>query len=1182
MHNTFKVFTRDLRRLLATPAALIIIVGITVLPALYSWVNIYGFWDPYGHTNAITISVANEDKGGSNPMTGELNAGDNIVEALKGNDQLGWRFRSHDEALQDVQSGDSYAAFIIPQDFTTDLLTILTSDFQEPQLEYYVNEKVSAIAPRVTDTGATTVDEQINDTFVATVAKVVSDKLSGAFAQANSKLNDADETATAALRAAVGKVDTAQGKLTDLSSDIDSQHGKIATVRTTIGQLSDEAKNLNTQVSSIVSTADSTRLSLSSFALGLAAPLDTASSTITTAAGTASLTMQSANGTYARMNGQISTGIDTAQNLADAQQSLIDTLSSSPLASRSSVKDQISRLQSEHDKTQSQLDTLKQMQQDATNTMNDTTVLVTNLSNDTTSAVTSLDAMRSQLTGTTLPSINSSFSTLNSALNSMSALATSQSREIAQINTILDQLDATLTQMQSVLSTTNDALGTLKTDLDTAATDVGLLANSTTWHNIMDAMDLDSGKISDFMSSPTKIETEKLYPVETYGSAMAALFTSLTMWIGGLACVIILRTDADDEGVPGMTIRQGFMGRFMLMSVVSVLQAITVSVGEVVLKVQMVNVPLFFFTSVIVGLIFLAFIYSLSVCFAHIGVGLAMVVAFLQIPGSSGLYPIEMMPSFFQRIYPLLPFTYSISMYRECIAGFYRNSYWMDLAKLTVFALVAFVLGLLIRPYMTNLTRVFNREALESHLVVADETPTVARRYRLMQLIRALGSSETYRTDVMLSATRYELRYPKLKRGALVAGFVIPAILAALSHYNTGNKPLVIALWVGWMIIIIVFLLVIDLIRDSFQRQMLLLKVSPDELRRMLREHRSTILGKLRIANTTPSPLPRDEEQAQSPESTQDDDTAQGDGMVHDAGTAHGTVIEHGTGTVHNNAMARTATTGNAATNSAEEGTTRMPDTEPAYATSAVSDAQTQPLRPIAVSDSGTSNPSSGPDTGNASEKSTTPKHGSDSTTGADAVAASLAAPLEKLSEAIAQRKDSLQLRQDLEWEDNLIARFTEPPLDTSDENTPQTRTGQPDTEAAQSPKPLSTTEEEARTAMKKRAAVRELARSLDPSLAQTASLPPITGTTAPATDAPAASTPETPMATAAPAASAAPTASAAPATPATPATTASPTAPSDGAATPTDGATTPSDDTATPSNDTADADDNQGREGAQ
>jgi|GEM_PF-32984 len=1141
MHNTFKVFTRDLRRLLATPAALIIIVGITVLPALYSWVNIYGFWDPYSHTNAITISVANDDKGGSNPMTGELNAGDNIVEALKGNDQLGWRFRSHDEALQDVQSGDSYAAFIIPQDFTADLLTILTSDFQEPQLEYYVNEKVSAIAPRVTDTGSTTVDEQINDTFVATVAKVVSDKLSSAFAQANSKLNNADETATAALRAAVDKVDTAQGKLTDFSTDIDSQHGKIATVRTTIGQLSDEAKNLNTQVSSIVSTADSTRLSLSSFALGLAAPLDTASSTITTAAGTASLTMQSANGKYAQMNGQISTGIDTAQSLADAQQSLIDTLSNSPLASRQTVKDQISRLQSEHDKTQSQIDALKQMQQDATNTMNDTTALVTNLSNDTTSAVTSLDAMRSQLTGTTLPSINSSFSTLNSALNSMSALATSQSREIAQINTILDQLDATLTQMQSVLSTTNDALGTLKTDLDTAATDVGLLANSTTWHNIMDAMDLDSGKISDFMSSPTKIETEKLYPVETYGSAMAALFTSLTMWIGGLACVIILRTDADDEGVPGMTIRQGFMGRFMLMSVVSVLQAVTVSVGEVVLKVQMVNVPLFFFTSIIVGLIFLAFIYSLSVCFAHIGVGLAMVVAFLQIPGSSGLYPIEMMPSFFQRIYPLLPFTYSISMYRECIAGFYRNSYWMDLAKLTVFALVAFVLGLLIRPYMTNLTRVFNREALESHLVVADETPTVTRRYRLMQLIRALGSSETYRTDVMLSATRYELRYPKLKRGALVAGFVIPAILAVLSHYNTGNKPLVIALWVGWMIIIIVFLLVIDLIRDSFQRQMLLLKVSPDELRRMLREHRSTILGKLQIANTTPSPLPRDEEQAQSPESTHDDDTTQGDDM------AHGTVIEHGTGTAHNGATANTATTGNAATNSAEADTAHKPDTRmtnavPAYATSAGSDAQTQPLRPIAVSDSETEDSDTGSDTSDTSNAGTDPKHGSDSTTGAGAVAASLATPLEKLSEAIAQRKDSLQLRQDLEWEDNLIARFTEPPLDTSDENAPQTRTGQTDAEAAQSPKPLSTTEEEARTAMKKRAAVRELARSLDPSLAQTASLPPVTGTTASATDAPAASTPET--------------------------TTASPTTPSDGAA--------------TPSDDTADADDNQGREGAQ
>lgn len=1093
MHNTLKVFARDVRRLFTTPAAIIVVLGITVLPALYSWVNIYGFWDPYSHTDAITISVANDDAGGSNPLTGDLNAGDNIVQALQGNDQLGWRFRSHDEALQDVQSGDSYAAFVIPRDFTADLLTILTPDFTEPQLEYYVNEKVSAIAPRVTDTGATTVDEQINDTFVATVSKVVSEKLSAAFAQANTKLNDADETAIEALRAAVDKVDTAQGKLAALSSDIDSQHAKVATVRTTISQLSDEASTLNTQVSSIVSAADLTRLSLSSFALGLASPLDTASRDITTATGTASLMAQSANGKFAQMNGQISTGLDTAQTLADAEQSLIDTLSASPLASRQAVKDQIAKLQSEHDTTQQHLDALKQVQQDSTKRVNDTTTLITNLSNDTSSALTSLDAMRSSLLGTTLPQINTSFSTLSSALSSMSALASSQSREVSQINTILDQLDATLTQMQSVLSTTDGALGTLKTDLDTAATDVGLLANSTTWHNIMDAMDLDSGKISDFMSSPTKIETEKLYPVQTYGSAMAALFTSLTMWIGGLACVIIMRTDADDEGVPGMTIRQGFMGRFLLLSVVTVLQALTVSIGEVVLKVQLVNVPMFFFTSLIVGLIFLAFIYSLSVCFAHIGVGLAMVLAFLQIPGSSGLYPIEMMPSFFQRIYPLLPFTYSISMYRECIAGFYKNAYWVALAKLMAFALIAFVFGLLIRPYMTNLTRVFNREALESHLVVADETPTVARRYRIMQLIRALGSSETYRTDVMLSATRYELRYPKLKRGALIAGFVIPAALAVLSHYNTGNKPLVVALWVGWMVLIIVFLLAIDLIRDSFQRQMLLLKVSPDELRRMLREHRSTILGKLQIANNTPSPLPNSE--TQDAMAKKDDGFDKTDGSGNTAVTS-APAAARATGTASAGVAAAPNTTGNAGSAAAADITETRRITPSATGDGADIAGADAPVVPAAHAP-GTATPHVPPTDGTATDGTAARNAANDTLASGedepDAMASSLAAPLEKLSEVIAQRKDSIQLKQENRWEDDLVARFTQSPDDLQDTAAPRHAAVPQDAQPADAP--LGTEERDALSAMEKRAAVEKLAMSLDPSLVQ--SLPAASGSPA-------------------------------------------------------------------------------------
>ncbi len=146
------------------------------VPALYAWFNIVGFWDPYSQTSHIRVAVANEDEGATKDQIGTVNVGAMLETQLKQNDQLGWHFVSADEARTEVERGDSYAAFIIPASFSRDLTGIVDGTYVKPNIQYYVNEKNNAVAPKITGAGATALDRQINSTFVSTVAKVLSEK----------------------------------------------------------------------------------------------------------------------------------------------------------------------------------------------------------------------------------------------------------------------------------------------------------------------------------------------------------------------------------------------------------------------------------------------------------------------------------------------------------------------------------------------------------------------------------------------------------------------------------------------------------------------------------------------------------------------------------------------------------------------------------------------------------------------------------------------------------------------------------------------------------------------------------------------------------------------------------------------------------------------------------------------
>ena len=152
MKNIFKIIRADLRHIKTNVIALCVIIGLTVIPALYSWFNILSNWDPYGQasTSRIKVAVVSVDKGTSLEGT-ELNVGDTIIDALKTNNTIGWQFvASSDEAIEGVYSGEYYAALVVPENFSKNLISFLSDSMEHPQLKYYCNQKANAIAPKIT------------------------------------------------------------------------------------------------------------------------------------------------------------------------------------------------------------------------------------------------------------------------------------------------------------------------------------------------------------------------------------------------------------------------------------------------------------------------------------------------------------------------------------------------------------------------------------------------------------------------------------------------------------------------------------------------------------------------------------------------------------------------------------------------------------------------------------------------------------------------------------------------------------------------------------------------------------------------------------------------------------------------------------------------------------------------
>ena len=237
--NTWELFILDWKRIFKNPVATFLIVALMIIPSLYAWFNIKALWDPYSNTGELPIAVYSDDQTATF-QDKSVNIGDEVLKNLKKNKQLGWRFvDSKKELDKGVQSGKYFAGIYLPRDCSKDLLRFTSVDINKPKIEYSINEKINAIAPKITSKGASSIQSQISEEFIKTASSTLIktfndigydiDKNMVSIQKVKSMILDTD--------ANIGTIDTYAKQVTDL-------HGKMPELKEKLAKANDAMKYL--------------------------------------------------------------------------------------------------------------------------------------------------------------------------------------------------------------------------------------------------------------------------------------------------------------------------------------------------------------------------------------------------------------------------------------------------------------------------------------------------------------------------------------------------------------------------------------------------------------------------------------------------------------------------------------------------------------------------------------------------------------------------------------------------------------------------------------------------------------------------------------------------------------------------------------------------------------------------
>ena len=730
MKNIWKIFTGDLKKLVKQPFALVIIIGLCVIPSLYAWFNIFANWDPYANTGGIPVVVVSLDKDYTRKDGSVVNMGESVLENLHSNTSVKWIFLdTEEEAQEGVEAGKYYAAIVITDKFTYSMYNLFSDDFENPSLIYYQNQKSNAIATKITDTVAGTLQNTINETFIKVAATTI-------FEEGNSVSDQMQGDSY---------VEEFCADLEELNDNLKEYSTMIDTFRAGNDRLEAAITHVNYEIPVMQKKLDATTASLNQSSQNLSSTRDTLSN-FSTNVDTSMSTIQTSLEDMKKILDQSKLADDTAQMTKDLNKVARDTNTLNGQVNNllaALIEQRVQGSVSGGDAstgsgsgntaaTDAAIEALKAMQKelDMMNTVIGSVLESTdeqaaekakvnvnnamnNLKNVIDSCENSVSNMQGIYKNNLVPQMQKVLTNMSDSLNQVTNLVNTLSSTVQNIGVVMegvgDAVDGTsesLGQIQGVVDGISQKLTDLTEQLEGASEE-----------EMMDILVRflggDPDSLGAYFASPVTMETIAMYPVATYGSAMTPFYSTLAIWVGSTILVALVKVKASPKNLKNVQSYQLYFGRYLLFLLLAQIQAAIIVAGDLwLLKVNIVEPGLFFLAASFTATAFSLLIYSLTLAFGDVGKAVCVIVMVLQIAGSSGTFPIELLPDIYQKIYIFFPFPYAITAMREALAGMYGTAYMAALAKLILFMLEGLLIGLVIRIPFVKLNH-FVEERME-------------------------------------------------------------------------------------------------------------------------------------------------------------------------------------------------------------------------------------------------------------------------------------------------------------------------------------------------------------------------------------------------------------------------------------------------------------------------------------
>lgn len=715
MKNILKIFIRDFKSILNNWVALIIIIGLIILPSLYAWFNIKSSWDPYGNTGGIKVAIVNKDNGG-NLQDKFINIGDDVVNKLKNNTNLGWEFVSEEEGNSGVERGIYYATIIIPEEFTEETLSIINKTIKRPTLIYKVNEKTNAIAPKITDKGVTTIKSQIDTNIIETVDGIIFMVL--------------NETGVS--------IEGAKYKILKLINGVIELNSKVPEIETVINELyngSSKAKDLISKakenlpvLQDILTSSDNllvdtkNALEKSKEALGEVAPVIKSDLELIN---TELNNLEGLINTVININidkNSILTGLDNISlKLGEINNKINGIIKSlEPLSKfNNNLKELINELTLASSKINSSIGIINQISDVVNNSqpidkskLQEINSLIEANKNIISNILNNYDSKY-------IPAINNAINELSNISENSIKLLDEAKSSIPDINSLLDSLNNALNLGVGDIEKLNNEMPTIKASLSEITSKLSSINQEEDIDKLLSLLKNDWEAVSEFLGSPVEIKEEVLFPIPNYGSAMSPFYSTLALWVGSLILVSLLTTEPHGfKEEINFKPYEKYFGKFLTFSSIGICQALILTLGDIyLLKCYVLNKGLFIGISLLSSIIFILIVYTLVSIFGNVGKAMAVILLVIQVAGAGGTFPVEVMPSFFKKVNPLLPFTYTISAMRETVAGVVKTNLARDLTILISYGIIFILIGLFLKGPINKASKKFIEKLNESGLI---------------------------------------------------------------------------------------------------------------------------------------------------------------------------------------------------------------------------------------------------------------------------------------------------------------------------------------------------------------------------------------------------------------------------------------------------------------------------------